>query len=81
MCGGSIEVLDAICEDHSGAVILKVVGTVIARATCSNHAANSNLVSNVEFLYIAPHLCHYTHNLVPALPNSVYMIFLEFLGG
>ena len=74
LCDGSIKVLDAIGEDHIGAVTLKFVGTAIARVTCSNHAANTNFVSNSELLYLASHFCHYTHNLMPALSNSVHMI-------
>ncbi|KAF3957713.1 hypothetical protein CMV_017304 [Castanea mollissima] len=76
LCNGSIKVLDAIGEDNIGAIILKFVGTAIARVTCSNHAANTNFVSNFELLYLASHFCHYTNNLMPALSNSVHMIFI-----
>lgn len=53
-------------ECNLGAVILEVLVAVLRRLAGVNHASNSNLVTNFEFVYIAPNFGDNTNNFMPA---------------
>lgn len=67
---GPVSVLGGVGEDHFGAIVLEVVGTVITGAAGLNHTSYANFVSDLEVLYFASNLCYLAHDFMTANPNQ-----------
>lgn len=67
---GAVRVLAGVGEDHFGAIVLKVVGTVITGAAGSNHTSYANFISDLEILYFASNLGYLTHDFMTTNSNN-----------